>query len=237
MTTPSESSEAPSPAAGGSTPSNQHAAPTASSGWGLGFASLAVVAFLAAFLVWSQSRSTARLPIEWEYLVQSDTELTDTGGLSERGQEKWELVAVEGGQQRRYYFKRPKSASNPATARVISPTGRWSGRIPAELVKQPRPPVKGPKSWAALWKALNQPGEAPAIDFSKNFVLHATTDGNEIDIIPVLYRTGNLRTTLRFGGRIARNAAEDGAFVIIALPREGIRTIDSVPITAAEPEG
>jgi hypothetical protein len=173
-------------------------------------------------------------PTEWEYLLQSQKDLNVTGGLPERGQEKWELVAVEGGQDRTYYFKRPKAAANPMTARILAPTGRWEGRFATDLAKQPMPEVKGPKTLAAVWKTLQQPGDPPAVDFSNNFVLAASTTGNSIEIIPVLYRNGEVRVSLSFASAVV--PPEKGAFLIIAVPRKDVKSLDGKALRAPGPE-
>ncbi|MGF1582325.1 MAG: hypothetical protein ACFCD0_23620 [Gemmataceae bacterium] len=199
-------------------------------GFGLG---LVFPTFLALLVLWQSQSAMRQLRFspEWEYLVQSDSELLKTGGLVERGLEKWELVAVQGEQPKTYYFKRPKAGNNPATAKVIRPTSRWSGRIPVDLANKSYALVTGRKSWAALWKTFKQPGEVPAVDFSKLLILVGTTDGNFVDLTSALYRDGDLRITIRSSFQFdAGKKKEGGAFVIIAVPRDGVKTVDGKPI-------
>ena len=179
---------------------------------------------------------------EWEYLDQADNDLRVTGGLRQRGNEKWELVTVKGEQALTYYFKRPKSARNPQTARVVFAGNRWSGRIDANLAKQPCPAIKGPRSLAAFWHAFKQPGEPPPVDFSRDLLFAATTPGSHIDIVPVLYHDGNLSLSLTFGG--TNPQPQDGAFILVTVPREFndndgphvIKSVNGAPVTAPGPE-
>ena len=195
---------------------------------------------------WAQgpapTNNVASAASEWEYLDQADNDLRVTGGLRQRGQEKWELVTVKGEKALTYYFKRPKSAQNPQTARVVFAGNRWSGRIDANLAKQPCPAIKGPRSLAAFWHAFKQPGEPPPVDFSRDLVFAATTAGSHIDIVPVLYHDGNLSLSLTFGG--TNPQPQDGAFILVTVPREFtdndgphvIKSINGAPVTAPGPE-
>ena len=141
-----------------------------------------------------------------------------------------------------YYFKRPKSALNPQTVRVAHTTNRWSGRIGADLAKLPCPAIKGPKSLAAFWTTFKQPGQPPTVDFSKDFVLAATTGSSQIDIVPVLYHDGNVRVSLTFG--FNNPQPQDGAFIIVSVAREFhdndgrhvIKSVDGALLTAPGPE-
>ena len=166
---PSNPSEAPAP----SDPPKPSAQSTFLA-WVL-IAEVAIVACLLAGRRPTPTNNVASAASEWEYLDQADNDLRVTGGLRQRGQEKWELVTVKGEKALTYYFKRPKSAQNPQTARVVFAGNRWSGRIDANLAKQPCPAIKGPKSLAAFWHAFKQPGEPPPVDFSRDLVFAATT--------------------------------------------------------------
>lgn len=229
MTTPSESPVPASQPTGTPAPIKHNFAALIWAGV-LAFSIIALVLFLAWDNLPTFPTSTSG---EWEYLVQVQPEIDQTGGLGERGKERWELVAVEGGNMRTYYFKRPASSSNPKTAHVAPIVHHWTGRIPAELTKQPLPTVKGPKSFAALWKQLKQPGDPPVVNFSMVIILATTTTGSHANIVPVLYRGGNLRVRYEMGPQVVG----DGAFVIIGVLRKDIKTIDGAPLPFLDSEG
>jgi len=112
--------------------------------------------------------------------------------------------------------------------REIKPLKQWSGRLERSLWRNH--PAKNVLTSQAeldkLWAAWRLPQDKPAVDFQTQLLLVATCTCSIISVSSRLDDAGNLT----LGVTITKDLAEDAAYIIALLPRQGIRTVEGKPL-------
>ena len=104
----------------------------------------------------------------------------------------------------------------------------WGGRI-ARFLTAPEPARGYLASQAELdklWKEWQIPGKSPRVDFKTRLVLVRTCNCSSISIDPLLNDQGDLKIQVT----ITKDLREDTAYVMVLIPRQGIRTVEGKPI-------
>jgi hypothetical protein len=115
-----------------------------------------------------------------------------------------------------------------AAAREIQPLKEWRGRIEKSL--QPAAPAQGFLTNQAdldrLWEAWHIPGAKPVVDFKTQLLLVRTCNCSIIWIAPRLDDRGDLKIQVT----VTKDIRPDAAYVMVLIPRQGIRTVEGKPL-------
>ena len=116
-----------------------------------------------------------------------------------------------------------------AEAKPLKPTAEWRGSV-EDLTLQTAAPASGAltsqKAFADLWKAWKPDDKLPEVDFTKELVLVATTRGSRLSLSAALDEQGNLQPR----GISTRDLRPGFRFHLIAVSREGVKTINNKPL-------
>jgi hypothetical protein len=82
--------------------------------------------------------------------------------------------------------------------------------------------IANAKTLEKVWKAWGIKDKMPDVDFTKEIVLTATTNGSRLNLRPVIDEKGDLKT-LGLGTSDLRPGFR---YVIVVVSREGVKTIN-----------
>lgn len=115
-----------------------------------------------------------------------------------------------------------------AEVREIKPLKEWRGRVSNASGK--KAPGRGYLASQAeldkLWAAWHIPGTSPKVDFKTRLVLIRTCNCSHISITSLLNQQGNLHIQVT----VTKDITEDTAYVLVLIPRRGIRTVEGKPL-------
>lgn len=115
-----------------------------------------------------------------------------------------------------------------ADDREIKPLQQWRGRIESFLTAPE--PARGyllsQAEMDELWQEWQLPGKSPQVDFKNQIVIVRTCNCSHIFIVPLLSESGDLQVQMT----MTKDLREDTAYVMVLIPRQGIRTVDGKPI-------
>lgn len=117
-----------------------------------------------------------------------------------------------------------------AEYRAIKPLKVWRGRVDNALGAQApaRGYIANQGELAKLWAAWQIPGKCPWVDFKTQLVLVRTCNCSQISLAPLLNEKGNLQIQVT----ITKDITPDTAYVMVLIPRQGIRTVEGKPLEA-----
>jgi hypothetical protein len=120
------------------------------------------------------------------------------------------------------------ASTTQAATREIQPLKEWRGRIERSL--QSAAPAQGYLASQAeldrLWAAWRIDGDKPGVDFKTQLLLARTCNCSIISIAPLLDDRGDLNIQVT----MTKDIRPDAAYVMVLIPRQGIRTIAGKPI-------
>lgn len=112
--------------------------------------------------------------------------------------------------------------------REIKPLKEWRGRI-ARFIPYGNPVGDYLASQAELdklWGDWQIPGKSPQVDFKTGVVLVRTCNCSHISIAPLLNDQGDLHIQVT----MTKDLRDDTGYVIVLIPRQGIKTVEGKPI-------
>jgi len=115
-----------------------------------------------------------------------------------------------------------------AAAREIKPLKQWRGRI-ERFIPYSNPVgdyLANQAKLDQLWTDWQIPGKSPQVDFKTGLVLVRTCNCSLISIAPLLSEQGDLHIQVT----MTKDLRDDTAYVLVLIPRQGIRTIEGKPI-------
>jgi len=115
-----------------------------------------------------------------------------------------------------------------AEVREIKPLKEWRGRVESSLKK--KAPARGylatQEDLDKLWAAWKITGKSPKVDFKTRLVLVRTCNCSHISITPLLNERGDLHAQVT----VTKDITEDAAYVLVLIPRRGIRSVEGKPM-------
>jgi hypothetical protein len=112
-----------------------------------------------------------------------------------------------------------------ADAKPIKPTNTWTGSIEDDKLAKEMPEngvVTNAKDFEKLFKAWKVAEKVPEVNFDKEIVLVAKTEGSVLKLNPALDEKGDLKAA----GFASRDFRPGFRYVIISVPREGVKTVN-----------
>ena len=117
-----------------------------------------------------------------------------------------------------------------AESNAIKPLKEWRGRI--DNAGSRLAPARGyfinQSELAKLWAAWRIAEPCPKVDFKTQLVLVRTCPCSHISIAPLLDDKGNLHVQVT----ITKDLREDTGYILVLIPRQGIRTVEGKPLEA-----
>lgn len=124
----------------------------------------------------------------------------------------------------------PALAFGQSGPKMLTPSAVWKGSVDdRELLKElPNAgAITNAKDFERLVKAWKVGGKGHDVDFAKSLVLVAHTSGSVINLSARLDERGDVQIIA-----IATRDLRPGfRYVIIAVPREGVKTVSGKPLT------
>jgi hypothetical protein len=111
------------------------------------------------------------------------------------------------------------------TAKEVKPTRQWNGSVADEALQKEAPQrgyITDTKAFTKLWQAWKVSRRAPAIDFTKELALVATTSGNRLDVTARLTAEGDLRVL----SMATADFLPGIRYQIVVVPRDGVKTVN-----------
>jgi hypothetical protein len=119
--------------------------------------------------------------------------------------------------------------AGPAKGKPMKPLQQWSGSVGELALMKGMPEfIISVEEFEKLWQAWKVSGPVPRVDFSKEFVLVATTRGSMLRFAAALDDEGNLRV----GGIATRDLRPGFRYVIAVVSREGVKTVNGKELQA-----
>jgi hypothetical protein len=110
-----------------------------------------------------------------------------------------------------------------AEKKAVKLEKEWKGSIDDEALAKDAPTVIGDaKALEKLWNAWKIEGKAPAVDFTKELIIIATTSGSKLRLSASLDDKGNLEVL----GMSTRDLRPGFRYVIATVSREGVKTVN-----------
>ena len=107
----------------------------------------------------------------------------------------------------------------------LKPTSTWTGSVDDEKLAREMPQngvITNARDFAKLVKAWQVAEEAPAVNFDKEIVLVAKTGGSKLTLKASLDEKGDLKAL----GLATRDLRPGFRYVIISVPKEGVKTVN-----------
>jgi len=108
---------------------------------------------------------------------------------------------------------------------LLKVTNTWMGAVEDEKLAKEMPEngvITNAKDFEKLVKAWKVADKVPEVDFDKEIVLVAKTAGSKVTLSAVLDEKGNLKT----GGFASNDLVPGFRYVIISVPKEGVKTVN-----------
>jgi hypothetical protein len=107
----------------------------------------------------------------------------------------------------------------------LKATNTWTGSIDDEKLAKEMPEngvITNAKDFEKLVKAWKVADKVPEMNFDKEFVLVARTEGSKVTLIASLDEKGDLKAI----GRATFDLRPGFRYAIISVPREGVKTVN-----------
>ena len=107
----------------------------------------------------------------------------------------------------------------------LKPTNTWKGSVDDRKLAKEMPEngvITNAKDFEKLVKAWNVAEKVPEVNFDKEIVVVAKTDGSILNLNPVLNEKGDLKTA----GFASQDLVPGFRYVIVSVPKEGVKTVD-----------
>jgi len=107
----------------------------------------------------------------------------------------------------------------------VKPTNTWMGSIDDEKLAKAMPDngvITNAKDFETLVKAWKVADKVPEVNFDKEIVLVAKTEGSVVRLNPALDEKGDLKAL----GFASRDLRPGFRYVIISVPKDGVKTIN-----------
>ena len=110
-----------------------------------------------------------------------------------------------------------------AQKNAVKPIKEWTGSVEDEKLAKGAPEsITSAKGLEKLWKAWKLPDKAPEVNFTKEIVVLATTEGSKLKLFATLDEKGNLKV-----GGLGTNDLRPGfRYVIATVSKEGVKTVN-----------
>jgi len=110
-----------------------------------------------------------------------------------------------------------------AQKKPVKPIKEWTGSVEDEKLMKDAPAcVTSKKGLEKLWKDWKISEKMPAVDFTKEIVVIATTQGSKLRLFASLDDKGNLQV----GGLGTRDLVPGFRYVIATVSKEGVKKIN-----------
>jgi hypothetical protein len=107
----------------------------------------------------------------------------------------------------------------------LKPTNTWKGSVEDEKLAKEMPEngfITNAKDFEKLVKAWNVAEKVPEVNFDKEIVVVAKTVGSVLRLNPALDEKGDLKAL----GFASRDLRPGFRYVIVSVPKEGIKTVN-----------
>jgi hypothetical protein len=107
----------------------------------------------------------------------------------------------------------------------LKPTNTWMGSVDDEKLAEEMPEngaITSAKDFEKLVKAWKVAEKVPEVNFDKEIVLVAKTQGSVLKLNPALDEKGDLKAL----GFASRDLRPGFRFVIVSVPKEGVKTVN-----------
>ena len=110
-----------------------------------------------------------------------------------------------------------------AQKNAVKPAKEWTGSVEDEKLAKGAPEcITSAKGLENLWKAWKLADKVPEVDFTKEIVILATTQGSKLKMAATLDEKGNLKV-----GGLGTNDLRPGfRYVIATVSKEGVKTVN-----------
>jgi hypothetical protein len=122
------------------------------------------------------------------------------------------------------------AGSARAEKKALKPSQSWNSSIDDEKLAKEAPEtgyVADAKAFKKLWEAWKVGDKMPEIDFTKEIVVVATTQGSKLNLSATLDTDKGDLTPL---GIATRDLKPGFRYVIVVVPREGVKTVNGKEI-------
>ncbi len=115
-------------------------------------------------------------------------------------------------------------------AKPLKPSQEWKGSNEEEgLAKNAPEFISSSIEMEKIWKLWNLGTKVPKIDFTKEILMVATTRGSQLRLSASLDNKGNVQNL----GIATRDLRPGFRYMIIAISKEGVKTINGKPLAEA----
>jgi hypothetical protein len=107
----------------------------------------------------------------------------------------------------------------------LKPTNTWMGSVDDKKLAKEMPEngvITNAKDFEKLVKAWKVAEKVPEVNFDKEIVLVAKTEGSVLKLNPTLDEKGDLKAL----GFASRDLIPGFRYVIISVPKEGVKTVN-----------
>src|SRR5262245_61437386 len=107
----------------------------------------------------------------------------------------------------------------------LKPTNTWMGSVEDRKLATEMPEngvITNAKDFEKLVKAWKVADKVPEVNFDKEIVLVAKTEGSVLKLNPVMDEKGDLKSL----GFASRDLVPGFRYVIVSVPKEGVRTVN-----------
>jgi hypothetical protein len=123
--------------------------------------------------------------------------------------------------------------AGPPKGKAMQLTKQWSGSVDDRALMKAAPEfILSAKDLEKVWQAWKVPGPAPEVDFTREFVLVATTPGSRLRLAATLDDKGNLQVM----GMATRDLRPGFRYVMASVSREGVKTVNGKALAATPSE-
>jgi len=116
-------------------------------------------------------------------------------------------------------------ATPAADPTPLKPTNTWKGSVDDRKLAKEMPEngvITNAKDFEKLVKAWNVAEKVPEVNFDKEIVIVATTEGSVLKLNPALDEKGDLNAL----GFASRDLRPGFRYVIVSVPKEGVKTVN-----------
>ena len=110
-------------------------------------------------------------------------------------------------------------------AKNVTLTQKWSGSVEDEGLKKEAPEngcITSAKKFEKLWKAWKIGEQMPKVDFKKEMIILAVTEGSRLDLSARLSDKGDLQIL----GMATADFGPGFRYVVGVVSRDGVKTVD-----------
>ncbi len=123
--------------------------------------------------------------------------------------------------------------AGPPEKKPVQSSKQWSGSVDDLSLRKEAPEfILSAQELEKLWGAWKVPGPIPQVDFAKNLVVVATTQGSRMRLGASLDGKGNLQVL----SMTTRDLRPGFRYVIAVVSRAGVKTVNGKELTAKTSE-